>query len=238
MATNPPVDPCGLFVDDEFFSQHKIDPDTLDYEYTRCFIIYATTGSNSIIDNVLMRDFTVNIKPVFDQEENLGTPKNSLEWDKVLKEFLNLPIPPIPSSSIAPLVESEKSIVLANNFPAPIRTALDFGLKRKTCVLIRLVGDFWTFSPRISPVTTKHNYGKQYYNLGRHWLNPATQQVEVPPQDADYPCVSFFSKKPCLNALNRKHGFSFNLELIMDIDGTEERLPITVDPDIENKGDS
>lgn len=231
MAT---IDPCGTFIDGEFFSQHKIEGNSQDYEYTRSFIIYATSSQAA---GVLTNGVSINIMPVNESQENLGTPKTESTWDKQLEKLLRRQIPPIPASSTVPFLALEQT--RADNLVADFfRTSLDFTLRRKSCILIRLIGNFWTFSPNISPVTTKHNYGTQYQNLQKHWLNPTTDAVERPPAGADYNCVSLFCGDPCRDSLNVSHGFSFNIELIMDIAGEEKRLPVTIDPDVENKGNN
>src|SRR5688572_16800076 len=148
MATTPALNPCGAFPTTEFFAQHKLETDTEDYEYTRSFIVYATSSQTGVITD----DLVINVMPVDEAEPGLGTPSTT-PWKDQLKKLLLAQIPPLPRTSGSLIEDSGLFRALSSG---AVRTSLDFTLKKKTCILIRLIGDFWGFSRTMSPVTTKH----------------------------------------------------------------------------------
>lgn len=111
-------------------------------------------------------------------------------------------------------------------------TSLDFSLAARSRVILLLAGKFWRFSNTMDPMTTKFDFGTQYFDLQRHKLDGNGNAVEAGPTD-DCQCISFFADQPCPSGLGVAHGFSLNIELVK---GGKVLLPMTIDPDIENKG--
>jgi len=207
------VNPCSTtatFGAARYFSQHDLPDRTPIHDYTRCFIIYAHSG-----DTNYLNDLSIGIMPVLEPNDN-GTP-NTTPWRTKLGELLNHP-PMAPSPAFA-------------ERPTPI----DFYLKKRSCILIRLMGDFWRFpkgdpATAPAPVTTKEDFEGHYYQIGRHLLKGGVASDAGP--DDTYRCISFFSNSPCTASPPIKHPISLNVELIVG----QHILPITLDPDIENKG--
>ena len=110
--------------------------------------------------------------------------------------------------------------------------------------------EFWAFSRDLSPFTTKYDYEDQYFDLLLHRMDGGklvsmTQELwQKQTPDERCRCISFFTKRPCrdieLGGPQIFHRFSLNLELFTaKSDGTVDEnnyLPMTIDPDIENKG--
>ncbi len=141
--------------------------------------------------------------------------------------------------------------VLSKVHAAPPTTPFDFTLWFKSRVVMILSGRAWQFSRYLAPITTKHQLGSQYFDLLLHRLDPVAGLVSVTQEQwqTNTPnlgcrCISFFTGGPCrdsaLGAPKILHGFSLNVELLYyeangQVDPTKY-LPITIDPDIENKG--
>ena len=132
-------------------------------------------------------------------------------------------------------------------------TPFDFRLWFRSRVIIYLAGDFWRFSTKLAPFTTKHQYADQYFDLLLHHMDGGTvasisrSEWESTRPDRPCKCISFYAGEPCRDSglpapVSPKvlHGFSLNIEIgRIRADGTidpTEALPITIDPDIENKG--
>jgi hypothetical protein len=214
----------------KYFQQHEMPeygPVDFQYDYTRLLVIRAeaTIGPANVLVslNTIMEEFEDGGQP--------GIPRTIKEWDDILMDHLGA----VPTTRVpTPMPGSE----------APF----DFTLWNKSRVIIMLLGQFWRFSAKMAAVTTKHQYGSQYFDLRRHFLNEAGEFCSIPEADWEQKfigtkctCVSFFSQEPCLPVFNARHGFSFNIDLMMEktLPGgvtVPTTLPITIDPDIENKG--
>lgn len=205
MAT---VDICNPvnFPNKEFFEQHRLPAGHVDfdYEYTKAYII-AAVGAVGANDEVTALEFK---STSFHPKSSPGIPRNKETWEEVLTG------------------------VLASRHALP-PNPLDIDLQRPCRVIFLLNGDFWRFSQEMAPITTKHDFGDQYFDVQRHGWDG--KQVVTPPA-AGMPCkaISFFSKMPCPDTRVMKHGFSLNVEFATA--GSESVLPITIDPDVENKG--
>jgi len=192
----------------QYFVQHEILDGPESYDYTRCFIIYAHSAGTGYLN-----DLKFEIRAVLENND-LGTPKTEMSWRDKLRDLLSYP-------AMAALFD-----------PA---TPLDFYLKRKSCILIRLMGDFWRFPKGPlgvvpAPVTTKEDFEGHYHKVGRHILKGGVV-ADAGPTDV-YRCISFFSNSPCELEPPVKHPISLNVEMLVG----QLVLPITIDPDIENKG--
>jgi hypothetical protein len=105
------------------------------------------------------------------------------------------------------------------------RTPLDFALQNKCHVVLKLMGDFWEFSRVRGPITMKEEHSdKRYYN---------PRAIEV---DGQVRAVLFSTAQPLPAATgtmkNVRHGFNLHIDFV---DG-DLRLPVLIDPDIENRG--
>ena len=124
------------------------------------------------------------------------------------------------------------------------RNPFDFNLWFRSRIAIILVGNFWRFSPKLAPITMKHTYGDQYFDLRRHeiiggaFINVTERDWERSYSNVPSRCISFFTKNPCQDSdfggEKVLHGFSLNMELVDD--SGKVVLPMTFDPDVENKG--
>lgn len=197
---------------------------TEDYEYTRTFLIYAQAKTTQ---DYLIKEMVVDIMAVNEPDDH-GTPKDTATWEEKLRELLEITVPPLPRTPEFRF-DSESLKFVA----PPGRTPLDFPVYGKTCIILRLVGNFWSYR-YTDPATTKRNLGNHYYNLRRHAFLNGT--IQDPQPTSDFQCISFFSGEPCDDAINVRHGINLHADLVMMVNGNEERLPIVLDPDIENKG--
>jgi len=99
----------------------------------------------------------------------------------------------------------------------------------------------------MASITTKYQYGSQYFDLRRHFhvnnvLTTVTEaEWEHRWKGYDCRCISFYSQDPCLEEFEVTHSFSLNVDLLMQVKQPDNTvipmtLPITIDPDVENKG--
>lgn len=222
------VDVCNPanFPPMKYFQQYELaefGPADYEYRYTRCFLtrMEATvTGSDVDTLHAIMEEYRFNGGPI------PGRRRQDESWEGVLARML-----------------SPGFVASTNPF--------DFALWSPTRVIMLLKGRAWRYSPSLAPLTMKHQYGGQYFDLRLHRWDPAlgeavslTQeewQTTLPNEPCR--CVSFFTREPCrdsnLGGPGAKHGFSLNVDLLYyDSNGNPDGrfLPITVDPDIENKG--
>ena len=214
----------------KYFQQHEIPeygPAGFQYDYTRLLIIRAkaTTGAT---------DDLLTLNTIMEEYEDGGRPgiaRTTKGWWPILKDYFGV------GRRAGP-----RTRVPGHKKP------FDFTLWDRSRVIIVIKGDFWKFAPQMAAVTTKHQYGSQYFDLRRHFVDENNQLQDIPESVWEHKylgtkcnCVSFFSQDPCLTELNVTHGFSFNIDLVMDMtlpSGAKvpTTLPITIDPDIENKG--
>lgn len=200
---------------------------TEDYDYTRTFLVYAQAVT---MEDGLIDDLVIDIRAV-NEPGPAGTPKADATWQEQLRKLLELRVPPLPARQER--LYSPSADKAGEEFALADRTPLDFAVYEKTCIILRLVGDFWSFR-HDHPATTKRNLGNHYYNLERHELVGST--IQTPARTSDFQCISFFCGLPCLDGQNVRHGLNLHVDLVMMANGNEERLPIVIDPDIENKG--
>ncbi|WEJ98299.1 MAG: hypothetical protein P0Y59_15245 [Candidatus Sphingomonas phytovorans] len=206
MATKPLCN-MSTFRPGRYFEQHELSPvGPISYDY-------EVTRSFLIRAETSTRagpldDLTISIYPFEESVPDVGTPHMGAKtWRDVLQHVLN----------------SQPFIGV---------TSLDFSLAVRSRVILLLAGKFWRFSNTMAPMTTKFDLGTQYFDLLRHKLDEKGNAVEAGPTD-DCQCISFFADQPCPSGLNVAHGFSLNIELV---NGGKVLLPMTIDPDIENKG--
>lgn len=107
-------------------------------------------------------------------------------------------------------------------------TPLDFPISKKCYIVLKLEGDFWEFDAR-DGVTTKEDLGGQYYRLIPH------------SQGGRIAAVSFCARTPFPDrpAEDDRVRHSINLHinfLDRDANGNIRRLPVIIDPDVENRG--
>lgn len=215
----------------KYFQQHEIPeygPEGFQYDYTRLLIIraeatVATSKPDLLTLNTIMEEYEDGGRP--------GIARTTKEWWPILKDYFHAGTRPGPR---APVPGS--------------KTPFDFTLWDKSRIIVVIKGDFWRFSPQLAAVTTKHQYGSQYFDLRRHFVDKTGQLKDIPEAVWEHKylgtkcnCVSFFSQNPCLPELNVTHGFSLNIDLMMEMTlpsgaSVPTTLPITIDPDIENKG--
>lgn len=215
----------------KYFRQHELPPGSPNnhpYEYSRALVIRLEPE----VDNGKLAKLNPTLQELVVGEIMLGDPpgipKGTRAWEDVAADLLD------PS-------------LTRNTNP------IDFQLWNISRIIFSLEGDFWRFSSSLAPLTTKHNYRGQYFDLRRHFMTPVGPKSLTEEQwkrwleqwpDQTCHCISFYTKKPCRERPNPKnnvkHGFSLNIELLfLDEQGLpvpDKMLPITFDPDIENKG--
>ena len=131
-------------------------------------------------------------------------------------------------------IQAAISGFIGRNPPAtePVGGPLDFGLVYKCYVVIRLEGQFWEFA-RENAVTTKQQHANaRYYNLRTHSRD----------SDGRISAVSFCARTPLRlwdqGGTGVKHGFNLHVDFVERArDGSViRRLPVIIDPDVENRG--
>lgn len=114
--------------------------------------------------------------------------------------------------------------------PAISPTPLDFSLQEKCFVVLKLIGNFWEFSNRHDAVTTKNSHAdRRYYNLRGHALSNGPVR-----------CVSFCARQPVRKnsgGNHVRHGINLYVDFVQGVNDIL-RLPVIIDPDIENKGNN
>jgi len=105
------------------------------------------------------------------------------------------------------------------------RTPLDFAIGKKCFIALKLYGNFWEFSRRSAgAVRTKDDFDRRYYRLRLHENSGRSA------------CVSFCAEEPENHVNKVRHGINLYVDFIRTENGEVLRLPVTIDPDIENKG--
>lgn len=217
-------DPAN-FPPQQYFQQHEIPqwgPNEYQYEHTRGLVIradpvYDTTGQ-------IFKGLSTVLEDAFRDVKYPGVPAKTRSWPDVVVDLFAVPA---------------------------VRNPYDFKLWFKSRVAIRLVDDFWRFSRDLDPFTTKYDYDGHYFDLLLHRLDGAGKLVSMTPAQwrktsyqIDCKCISFFTQRPCrdvdLGGPQVFHGYSLNMDLFsLNQGGTidpEKFLPMTIDPDVENKG--
>lgn len=205
----------ALFPDHRYFEQHELaefGPPHHTYAHTRGLRIRTAPSpfSAELVDWIGPTGRYPGIP--YDPADT------DTDWDQVLKKLFDPPV---------------------------VSTSFDFTLWFSSRIGILIEDDFWWFSTKMAPITMKHQYGAQYFDLLLHHLDRGRlisltlDQWRASPPTPKCRCISFFTGEPCTDpAVDTsrplvKHGFSLNLELASPGKGP---LPITIDPDVENKG--
>lgn len=216
----------SAFPQQDFFSQYRLPaygPQPFPYLYTRVYLISAF-GTNSGAAGSELADLTFEAMPF----EDFGSPTPPPPPDS------NSPGIPYSAQATWNHVLAD-ALVRETAFIPPARNPLDIQLYGRSRVILLLRGHFWSFSREMEPISTKHEMRGRYFDVQKHVLTATG--VGTPGSTDPYRCISFFSFDPCRPnqppALNVKHGFSLNVEFVNAGAGV---LPITIDPDIENKG--
>lgn len=217
------------FPQTKYFNQHELPPYgpvDFKYKYTRCFtIVVDATGTGGPAETLSI----AMTEPAVATGQYPGTPYKEPDdtWQEVIKR--SLPPPP----------------------PLDRSTPLDMKLWFPSRIAMILVGDYWQFSRTLAPITTKHQFDARYFDLRMHGMTGTGELISHTPGEwqaafpnGDCRCISFFAQEPCrdssLGYPKVSHGFSLNIEVLSyDQHGhvsLSEYLPITIDPDIENKG--
>jgi hypothetical protein len=205
------------FPDVPYFEQHELaefGPPGYTYQHTRGLRIRTTQDpfSAEMVDSVFA----------------LGSNYPGLPYD-----------PAVPSTRWEEVVETLFAM------PGVPPTSFDFTLWFRSRIGIFMEDGFWWFSTKLAPITMKHRYGAHYFDLRLHHVDGGSlasltldQWRQTRPNERCR-CISFFAQDPCrdprLDPLLPQiwHGFSLNLELYSP---GMAPLPITIDPDVENKG--
>jgi hypothetical protein len=117
--------------------------------------------------------------------------------------------------------------------PALLPSPLDFPIGKKCYVVLKLVGDFWEFDLHDAVTTKQKHGGDRYYQL-----------VPYPDANGRLAAVAFCAKTPFKGSrdLNNHtdfilHGINLSVRFISeDLKRGQLRLPVIIDPDIENRG--
>jgi hypothetical protein len=224
----------------KYFQQHELPqfgPPLYEYEYTRILFIRADgkVRDNSSAQPSEVEKLSAIMVEVGEDGERPGIKRTDVPWDTIMNAIIMPYERKRTKKSEFSLHESRK-------------TPFDFTLWDPSRIIIFLTGQFWRFSSNMAAVTSKHQYDTQYFDLQRHFLDENNQVQSVPECEWEHRwkkyncrCVSFFCQDPCLEEFDTVHGFSFNLDLLMEVQQPNgavvpTTLPITIDPDVENKG--
>lgn len=124
----------------------------------------------------------------------------------------------------------------------------DFSIYLPTRIIIGIpsVHDFLSFSLEVDPLTTKEDYSQKYFDLRLHTMesgqlisNTREEWIRLRPS-VPCRCISFATDKPHDADDDIRDAYSISLTLRVSVgSGTSTQsfvLPISFDPDIENKG--
>ena len=106
--------------------------------------------------------------------------------------------------------------------PAP--TPLDIVVREPCCVIFKLIGNFWEYTPNSLFVSTKHEYPDGKYRRAFPLLDDAGRIT----------AIGFFVEY-VTDPQHRKTCDGLNL--YVDFVQGDLRMPTIIDPDVENKGD-
>lgn len=207
------IDPCdqSTFPPSEFFEQNPLSrdfPRGYNYEYTKAYFITAKGTQDGGAGGLAeLSDLVFTSTPLFASGPK-GTPKAEESWEDVLRRMF------------------DKHWIAEPN-------PLNIQVYERSRVIILLVGEFWEFSRAMEPMSTKLKTEGRYFDLQRHGWDDG-KVVTPPPVGTRCAAISFFSDTPCDDKLGVRHGFSMNVEFTGG--GKLGVLPITIDPDVENKG--
>ncbi|WP_139810116.1 nucleotide synthetase [Sphingomonas azotifigens] len=109
------------------------------------------------------------------------------------------------------------------NLTTPAPTPLDFVVRKPCCVILKLIGDFWEYTPNSLYVSTKHEYPDGKYRRAFPLLD----------DDGRITAVGFFVEY-VTNPQHRKTCDGLNL--YVDFLQGDLRMPTIIDPEVENKG--
>ncbi|WP_010545046.1 nucleotide synthetase [Sphingomonas elodea] len=135
------------------------------------------------------------------------------DFTKIVRDFV---MAPANVDGPAPTPDNPK--------PGVVPTQLDFVVRQPCCVILKLIGDYWEYTPNSLYVSTKHEYPDGKYrrafpvldNKGRIAAVGFFVEYVTPPQD----------RRTC-----------DGLNLYVDFVHDTYRLPLIIDPDVENRGD-
>ncbi len=105
----------------------------------------------------------------------------------------------------------------------PPPTPLDFVVREPCCVILKLIGDFWEYTPNSLYVSTKREYPDGKYRRAFPLLD----------DEGRISAVGFFVE----TVTNPKHRKTCDgLNLYVDFIQGDLRMPTIIDPDVENQG--
>ncbi|AQR72380.1 nucleotide synthetase [Sphingomonas sp. LM7] len=194
----------------DFFEQHRLPedgPPGYSPEFTKTYFIVAKGAVEDASVGLtglidLLFQSEVSVTP-----DPRGIPNSQKDWRVVLEEAFS---------------------ALGDNVTNP----LNIEVQAPSRVILRLIGDFWQFSRTMDPITTKADFGQQYFGMQSHGWDG--EVIDSPPPGIPISAISFSTLAPHPESENVGHGFSLNVEFT-SLDG-KYILPITIDPDVENKG--
>jgi hypothetical protein len=174
------------------------------------FQIYTSSGGGSPV-----QDLQFHILG-YEEVDRVGNGKQVTAEDdftKIVRDFVLAPAniepqPPTPGHAT----------------PGTVPSQLDFVVRQPCCVILKLIGDYWEYTPNSLYVSTKHEYPDGKYrrafplldNNGRISAVGFFVEYVTPPQD----------RKTC-----------DGLNLYVDFVHENYRLPLIIDPAVENRGD-
>ncbi len=187
------------------------NPTNYQYNYTRCFYIYATGSGRPHLGDLQFRIISME-----EAKREWGNPRRAGEWETFAEKLM---------SGYHPAARGA--------------TPLDFCVSDVSRIVLRLLGDFWKFSDAPAAVTTKLDQGGMYFDLRRHMPDARGHLVDAGPRDPCR-CISFFTREPADYRDERRDGMNFHVDFIeLNLEGRvygSNLLPVIIDPDVENKG--
>ena len=168
--------------------------------YVKRLLIYMTAVGDSPVSELR---FHIQGYEEVDQGDNPGKSVNGASIDELIREFVE------DTSHFSPPAEF-------------VPTPLDFSIAKPCVVVLKLIGDFWEFSPTRPPVRTKDQHSdERYFGLKAH----GSDRVKA---------ISFAAKEPLPpnNGKFQRHGLNFYVDFLQH----GKRLPVMIDPDVVNKG--
>lgn len=181
-----------------------LPPSTI--QLVKRFQIYtSSTGGNPL------QDLQFHIEG-FEEVDRVGNGQpvtSDDDFTKIVRDFVIAP----------PNVQTA-----AARLTTPAPTQLDFIVREPCCVILKLIGDYWEYTPNSMYVSTKREYPDGKYRRAFPLLDNNGRMA----------AVGFFVEY----VANPSHVRTCDgLNLYVDFLQGERRLPTIIDPDVENRGD-
>lgn len=175
-------------------------------ELVKRYQIYTSSAGGNPLDDL---QFSIE---GFEEVDRVGNGKPVTvddDFTKIVRDFVLAP------PNIQPSLQRAAT-------PPP--TQLDFVVRKPCCVILKLIGSYWEYTPNSMYVSTKREYPDGKYRRAFPLLD----------NNGRIAAVGFFVEY----VTNPDHARTCDgLNLYVDFLQRDRRLPTIIDPDVENKGD-